>query len=59
MKRGIIYIKYEEEILYSEGSEALEQRSCECPIPGRIQARLNGTLSNLMLLKVSPSITEL
>ena len=38
--RWEIYIRYYEEIFYSEGSEVLKkvtQRSCGCPIPGGIQ----------------------
>jgi len=41
-KRGLIWIRYSEEILYSEGGKALAQvaqRSCGCPIPGGVQGQ--------------------
>lgn len=37
LKGGLCYVRYQEEIFYCEGGEALEQVSqgnCECPIPG-------------------------
>ena len=43
LKRGEIYIRQKKEILYSEGDEALAQvaqRSCGCPLPGRVQGQV-------------------
>ena len=49
-------MRYWEEILHHEGGEALAQvaqRSCGCPLPGSVKARLDGALSNLVWWKMS------
>ena len=50
-EREYIYIRHQEEILHSEGNEAMTQgtqRSCRCPFHGGVQARLDGALGSLI-----------
>lgn len=47
----------EEEIVYSEGGEALKQfaqRSCACPIPGGIQSQIGNGLEKPDLMDGNP-----
>jgi len=43
VEEGKIYVGYQEEFLYYESSEVLEQvalRSCGCPVPGGVQGQV-------------------
>ena len=43
LKRGEVYIRCQEKIIYLEGDEILAyaaQRSCGCPIPGGVQGQV-------------------
>lgn len=51
---GQVQIRYQEEITYLEGGEALEQfsqRGCEYPIPGNVQGQVGWGFEQLDLVR--------
>jgi len=51
-------MRYKEEILYREGGETLaqvDQRSCGCPLPGRVQGQVGWSSEHPGLVEVVPA----
>jgi len=51
-------MRYKEEILHSEGGEALAQvaqRSCGCPLPGRVQGQVGRGFEQPALVEGVPA----
>ena len=51
-------MRYEEEILYCEGGEKLEQvaqRSCGCPLPGSYQGQVGWNFEQLDVVEGVPA----
>ena len=57
-ERGEIYVRDKAEIVHSEGGEALaqiSQRSCGCPLPGRVQSRAGWGYDQAALVEGVPA----
>ena len=58
-ERGQIEIRYKEEILCGEALAQVAQRSCGCPLPGRVQGQVGWGFGQPGLVEGVPACGEL